>query len=55
MQTVTVKTLKYEGIVYYFIENNFYFCGDSPYYDMWVDIEKFSYFSKAVLRNAVLS
>lgn len=23
MQTVTVKTLKYEGIVYYFIENNF--------------------------------
>ena len=49
MQTVTVKTLKYEGIVYYFIENNFYFCGDSPYYDMWVDIEKFSYFSKAVL------
>ena len=42
MQTVTVKTLKYEGIVYYFIENNFYFCGDSPYYDMWVDIEKFS-------------
>ena len=49
MQTVTVKTLSYEGIIYYFIENNFYFCGDSPYYDMWVDIEKFSYFSKAVL------
>lgn len=54
MQTVTVKTLKYEGIVYYFIENNFYFCGDSPYYDMWVDIEKFSYFSKAVLMLSYL-
>ena len=23
MQTVTVKTLSYEGIIYYFIENNF--------------------------------
>ena len=34
MQTVTVKTLSYEGIIYYFIENNFYFSGDSPYYDM---------------------
>ena len=55
MQTVTVKTLSYEGIIYYFIENNFYFCGDSPYYDMWVDIEKFSYFSKAVLRDVILS
>ena len=27
--------------------------GEIPYYDMWVDIEKFSYFSKSV-RNAVL-
>lgn len=48
-QPAIVKKLSYEGIIYYFIENNFYYCGDSPYFDMWVDIEKFSFFSKAVL------
>lgn len=48
-QMVTVKSFEYEGVICYFLENNFYFCGDSPYSDMWLDIEKFSFFSKAVL------
>lgn len=48
-QMVTVKTFEYEGVPCYFLENNFYFCGNSPYSDMWLDIEKFSFFSKAVL------
>lgn len=48
-QMVTVKTLEYEGITCYFIGNDFYFCGSAPYFDMWIDIEKFSFFSKAVL------
>ena len=48
-QNVTVKELQYEGITCYFIENEFYFCGEYPYFDMWVDIEKFAFFSKAVL------
>ena len=48
-QFVRVKQLKMDGETFYFIENNFYFCGDSPYNDIWLDIEKFSFFCKAVL------
>ena len=48
-QTAVLKMLTYQGISFYFIENSFYFCGDSPYSDMWLDIEKFSFFDKAVL------
>lgn len=38
-----------DGIHYYFIDNEFYFCGNTPYGDIYEDIEKFAYFSKAVL------
>lgn len=46
-----VGIFKYEmdGITYYFIDNKEYFTVDAPYGDIRYDIEKFSYFSKAVL------
>lgn len=39
----------YAGITYYFIDNEFYFAGSRPYNELYQDIEKFAYFSKAVL------
>ena len=40
---------KQDGITYYFVDNEFYFAGDKPYNELYQDIEKFAYFSKAVL------
>ncbi len=37
------------GIHYYFIDNEYYFAGPKPYNQLHEDIEKFAYFSKAVL------
>lgn len=44
-----VKSLVKEGTTYYFIENPMYFCGDYPYSDIWIDVEKFCFFCRAVL------
>lgn len=38
-----------DGIHYYFIDNEFYFCGNTAYGNIYEDIEKFAYFSKAAL------
>ena len=46
---VGVKRLEHDGITYYFIDNEQYFSGIVPYYDMFQDLERFAYFSKAVL------
>lgn len=46
---ITINTLEYQGITCYFLACDHYFSGDSPYSEMWMDIEKFSFFSKAVL------
>ena len=46
---VGVKKLEYDGITYYFIDNEQYFSGIVPYYDLYQDLERFAYFSKAVL------
>ena len=48
-QYVGVLTYEYEGITFYFIDNEYYFNGFAPYGDMYADIEKFAFFSKAVL------
>ena len=40
---------QYQGITYYFVDNEFYFAGDRPYHELYQDIEKFAFFSKAVL------
>lgn len=39
----------HEGITFYFVDNEWYFSGAKPYTDMYFDLEKFAFFSKAVL------
>ena len=39
----------YEGITFYFIDNESYFCGPKPYGDWYNDLEKFAFFCKASL------
>lgn len=46
---VGIMTTQYDGITFYFIDNEHYFGGNSPYGDTKFDIEKFCFFSKAVL------
>lgn len=48
-QYVGVFEMEYNGVVFYFIDNEYYFNGDRPYGDVKWDIEKFVFFSKAVL------
>jgi len=48
-QTASLYELNYDGVIYYFLGNSFYFSGETPYSDIWLDIEKFSFFDKAVL------
>ena len=48
-QYVGILEMEYEGIHFYFIDSEFYFSGPWPYSNMYEDIEKFSFFSKAVL------
>ena len=38
-----------DGVTYYFVDNEFYFAGNNPYGEIYQDIEKFAFFSKAVL------
>lgn len=38
-----------DGIQYYFVDNEYYFAGDRPYGEIYQDVEKFAFFSKAVL------
>ena len=40
---------KYKDVVYYFIDNEYYFSGPKPYDSAPWDLEKFAFFSKAVL------
>lgn len=46
---VGVLATQYDGITFYFIDNQHYFNGSTPYGDTRFDIEKFCFFSKAVL------
>jgi starch synthase len=48
-QYCAVFKINYNGLPMYFIDNKFYFGGDRPYYEMENDIERFSFFSAAVL------
>ena len=41
----------YEGITFYFIDNESYFCGSKPYGDWYCDLEKFAFFSRAALSS----
>ena len=46
---VGINTLVLDGITYYFVDNNQYFSGPKPYFDLFSDLERFAYFAKAVL------
>lgn len=48
-QYVGIFKSEYRGITYYFVDNEFYFSGDAPYHHIHEDVEKFAFFSKAVL------
>ncbi|MBO4902314.1 MAG: glycogen synthase GlgA [Lachnospiraceae bacterium] len=48
-QYVGLFEMQLDGVQYYFIDNEYYFNGFTPYGDVKWDIEKFCYFSKAVL------
>ena len=48
-QYVGIMEMEYEGVKYYFIDNEYYFSGDKPYSDVRYDLEKFAFFSRAVL------
>ena len=41
--------MQYEGVQFYFIDNEYYFAGPKPYGNIYQDIEKFAFFSKAAL------
>lgn len=46
-----IKHLLHKGMHFYFIDNEEYFGGPAPYTDYMYDIEKFSFFSFAVLAS----
>lgn len=48
-QYVGVLTTEYEGVRFYFIDNEYYFAGGKPYGYIHEDVEKFAFFSKAAL------
>ncbi len=48
-QYVGIFETQYEGITFYFIDNEEHFSGEKPYAGMPWDLEKFTFFSKAAL------
>lgn len=46
---VGIYKMKQDGILYYFIENSYYFAGNAPYHQICEDVNKFAFFSRAVL------
>ncbi len=48
-QYVGILETEVDGVKYYLIDNEFYFGGNKPYGEIYEDIEKFAFFSKAAL------
>lgn len=48
-QYVGVLEMEYDGVQFYFIDNEYYFSGPRPYGNIYEDVEKFAFFSKAAL------
>lgn len=46
---IGIDKAKVEGITYYFIDNEHYFAGDRPYHEVFEDVNKFAFYSRAVL------
>ena len=51
---VGILQMEYDGIKFYFIDNEYYFSGPKPYDSAPWDLEKFAFFSKAVLSARTL-
>lgn len=50
-QYAAIYKTTFDNIVFYFIDNSFYFNGDTPYDNIYLDFEKFAFFSKAVIES----
>lgn len=48
-QYVGIFKMEYDGVTFYFVDNEYYFSGPTPYSDIRYDLEKFAFFSRAVL------
>ncbi|MCD8348548.1 MAG: glycogen synthase GlgA [Lachnospiraceae bacterium] len=48
-QYVGILHMELDGVHFYFIDNEYYFSGSKPYGNIYQDIEKFAFFSKAAL------
>lgn len=48
-EDIGIYKMKQDGILYYFIENSYYFAGAAPYHQICEDVNKFAFFSRAVL------
>lgn len=48
-QYVGIMEMEYEGVRFYFIDNEYYFGGYQPYGNIYQDLEKFAFFSRASL------
>ena len=48
---IGIDKVKAEGITYYFIDNEYYFAGDNPYNQIFEDVNKFAFYSRAVLAS----
>lgn len=48
-QYVGIMQMVYDGVQFYFIDNEYYFGGMVPYGEIYQDIGKFAFFSKAAL------
>lgn len=46
---IGVFKMEEASICYYFIDNEYYFSGDAPYHHLREDVNKFAFFSRAVL------
>ena len=49
-QYAGILQAEYDGVIYYFIDNEYYFGGDKPYNNIYEDVEKFAFFSKAAIQ-----
>lgn len=48
-QYVGIFESEYHGVHFYFVDNEFYFAGESPYNNIYEDVEKFAYFPRQYL------
>jgi len=50
-QYVGIMEMEYEGVIFYFIDCEFYFSGMKPYGNIYEDVEKFAFFCRAALSS----